>query len=169
VWGSTDSGITLEQIGTWTQDGNRDPTYGEYEFTSTPLKRNTVFNFRFAGDSEYYAANSQYFPVRIKAHLSTPIVTPRSVERNAAFTIYGYVRPYTPGHTRLTFYRYNPRAREWMFYKALKVPNAEYNGYTKYTRRYRLPDRGDYYVEARRLGDESNAGTTSSKRYFTVQ
>ena len=90
VWSSVDNGNTYTQVGAFTQDGQKDPTYGQYEFTTAPLTRNTIFNFRFAGDAEYSATNSQYFPVSVRPQPNTTITSSPSAVVNSTSASFGF-------------------------------------------------------------------------------
>lgn len=167
LWRSTNGGTT------WTKDGTA--AYGDpynvgderYYLRTKPLTQNLMLQWRFAGDSEYMPAEPSTLRVGVKAYLSKP-VTPTTVKKDTAFTTYGYLKPYHSGYTRLDFYRYNQRQHKWAFYKTVYAKNTNYNGYTKYIRRYKLPYAGDYYVKAFHK-DASHVASWSSKRYFTVK
>ncbi len=90
MWSSTDGGNTYTQVGSFIQDDKKDPTYGQYEFTTAPLTRNTIFNFRFAGDAEYSATNSQYFPVSVRPQPNTTITSGPAAVVNSTSSSFGF-------------------------------------------------------------------------------
>lgn len=169
LWRLSDDGATWmkEGLATYGVPYAEAPDWKAYFFRTKPLTKNTTFQWRFAGDSEYEPAKSSKFRVGVKAYLSKP-VTPTTVKKDRAFITYGYLKPYHSGYTRMDFYRYNERQHKWAFYKTVNAKNTKYNGYTKYTRRYKLPSAGDYYVKAYHK-DASHVASWSPKKYFTVK
>ncbi len=161
VWRSINGGST------WTQDGTAtyDSASGTYKATRS-LTQNATFQMRFSGDSSYTAAASPKVLVKARAWLSQP-VTPSTVYKNKYFTTYGYLAPYHSGYTRLYFYRYY--GGKWNYYTYVWAPNAKYSALTsKYTKNYKLPYAGYWYVRAYHA-DANHAPTWGPVKVFSVK
>ncbi len=161
VWRSENGGTT------WVRDStaNYNSTAQRYQATRT-LTRNTLFRMQYAGDSTYQGASSGRVSVLSRASLSKP-VTPTSVNRNTAFSAYGYLKPYHAGGTPLYFYRYVSGA--WQLYGTVNATNAAYQDHTRYAlESYALPTAGQWRVRALHQ-DASHATTWSPFQYFTVK
>ena len=127
---------------------------------SRRLARNTFYQMRFPGDPAYKGTASRSVQVRSRAYLSRP-VAPSKVKRGGRFTVC-YLKPYIPAGG---FYHY--RNGKWRFYKTVYAANRQYNGFTRYFGRYRLPYTGRWYVRAYH-GDESHAATWSPREVLRV-
>lgn len=154
--------------GGWVREG--EATYNaaskRYRFVTPPLRANTIFQMRFAGEATYDASNSPGRVSRARAHLSRP-AAPIRVNRGRAFLVRGFVRPRVSGHTGLYFYHY--RARHWRFHRAVAARNVRHNAsVAKYARRYQLPQRGRWYVRARYV-DPGHAVSWSPPRVIRVR
>ena len=128
------------------------------------LTRNTLYRMRFSGDPAYNKISSRSVRVSSRAYLSRP-VAPSKVKKNRRFAVYGYLKPYHAGKTRLSFFHY--RNGKWRFYKTVYARNRPYNGFTKYGRLYKLPYTGRWYVRAYH-GDQSHAATRSPSEVLRV-
>lgn len=126
---------------------------------------NSWFRFMFHGDETHEPTVSAKVLVKARAWLSRP-VTPPTVRRGRAFAIYGYLRPYHPGKTRL--YLYRRVGRGWVLYRQVLAPNLRYSTYTRYYLRYALPTGGAWYVRAYHA-DSTHAPTYSAIRSFVVR
>jgi hypothetical protein len=146
VWRRADDG--------WVKAG--DATYNatskRYRFVTAPLKANTAFQMRFAGEATYKASNSPGRVSRVRAHLTRP-GAPLRVRQSRPFFVRGAVRPSVRGFTRLYFYHY--RNGGWRFHRAVNARNTPVNASaSRYERRYSLPRGGRWQVRARYVGPE---------------
>lgn len=160
LWRSFDRGRNWSRNGKVTYDtGSR-----SYK-TSRRLTRNTLYQMRFPGDLSYKKTTSGSVSVRSRAFLSRP-AAPFLVKKGRDFTVYGYLRPYHAGKTRLDFFHY--RNGKWRFYKTVYASNRYYNGFTQYVGRYKVPYAGRWSVRAYHR-DASHAATWSPREVFRVR
>ncbi len=151
---------------TWTDSGSVPYNSATRTYTVTARAlRNTTYQMRYAGNSTFKPSRSAGVLVKVRAYLSQP-VAPAEVTKGTAFTVYGYLKPYHSGTTRLQFFRYVNGA--WQFYTGLDAPNGAYNGYTKYSKSVSLPYSGRWYVRAYH-SDADHAPTYSPIREFAVR
>lgn len=160
LWRSFDRGRS------WSRDGKAVYDTGSRDYkTSRRLTRNTLYQMRFAGDSSYKKVTSGSISARARAYLSRP-AAPSEVKKSRDFTVYGYLRPYHTGKTRLSFFHY--RNGKWRFYKTVYATSRYYKGFTQYVGRYRVPYAGRWSVRAYHH-DGSHAFTRSPAETFRVR
>ncbi len=155
----------------WTREATAtyNPATTRYETTVTIAAR-TLLQLRFTGTPAYGPSISSTATVSCRAYLGRPWTASSSPVRGRNFYVYGYLKPWHSGYTRLYFYRrirYRGRYL-WKRYAIRYATNYNYYGYARYRLRYRLPYAGRWYVRAYH-GGACHLGTWSPIRYFVVR
>ncbi len=151
----------------WTREATAtDLGDGTYEATFT-CTRDTVFEVRHAGDDACKPASSDSVTIMCYAYLSRPWTYPRTARRRRRFYVFGYLKPYHSGVTRLLIYR--RVGGRWRYYSSPLARNHWDQDRTRYRLPYALRYPGYYLVRAYHRDRSHLSGAYSPYRVFRVR
>jgi len=128
---------------------------GTYTGPIVPLQ-NTWYHFVFEGTSEYAACNSDLLPIEVKVKplLGRPSC-PAKVRHGFKFTVKGTLNPMNPMFAAKTqtvkIKAYKMKKHKWVVFKTYMATNGKYIGYTPYSVRIKLGQKGKYRFNARSI------------------
>ncbi len=126
----------------------------------------TWLRARFAGNGPYLASASRTIDVRPRAYLTTP-VAPSTMSRLRSYTVYGYLKPRHSGNA-VTLYAYRYERGTWRLRVTASARVSNYQNYSKYAARVRLPSAGKWRIRAYHY-DSGHYPTYSGYRNVTVR
>ena len=144
---------------------------GTYSGPVVPLQ-NTWYHFVFEGTSAYAACNSDLLPIEVKVKplLGRPSC-PAKVRHGFKFSVRGTLNPMFTAKTQTVKIKaYKMKQHKWVVFKTYLATNGKYMGYTPYSIRIKLGQKGKYRFNARTIWSaEWTAAKTGYSRTLTVK
>lgn len=140
---------------------------GQYQTMVRPQKT-TYYRFVYAGTPTYSGSTSNVIRIAVKPLLGRPSV-PKSTRVGRRFNVTGTLKPaFRAGAKTVTVRVYRYASKKWRIYRVCSARNVDYRGFTKYSLRLRLTQKGRYRCKAR-IGASSSYAVVTSTMSRTIR